>query len=248
MANLFPTLGINPSAFALVGMAAVLAGTVHAPLTATILLFEMTNDYPIILPLMFCDTEVLQAITVSEAVQVGSATIPDAVTLVEAADILSQARHHGLPVVNAVGNLVGILTVQDIEHINAADRETTTVGAACMRELLVAYPDESINDALQRMSQRDVGRLPVVDRNFPRRLVGVLRRMDVIHAYDIALTRRTTQRHQSQRIRLNATTPEKVDAMDVVVELNAPCVGKKWGKFSGLMKRSSPQCGVVIRS
>ena len=52
-AALFPGLGINPTAFALVGMAAVLAGTVHAPLTATILLFEMTSDYRIILPLMF---------------------------------------------------------------------------------------------------------------------------------------------------------------------------------------------------
>jgi CIC family chloride channel protein len=37
----------------MVGMAAVLAGSVHAPLTAVILLFEMTNDYRIILPLMF---------------------------------------------------------------------------------------------------------------------------------------------------------------------------------------------------
>lgn len=48
-----PALAVDPPAFAMVGMAAVLAGAVHAPLTATILLFEMTNDYRIILPLMF---------------------------------------------------------------------------------------------------------------------------------------------------------------------------------------------------
>lgn len=53
LAHWFPGLQIQPSAFALVGMAAVLAGTVHAPLTAILLLFEMTNDYRIILPLMF---------------------------------------------------------------------------------------------------------------------------------------------------------------------------------------------------
>jgi CIC family chloride channel protein len=52
--NLFlPGLSIIPGAFAMVGMAAVLAGSVHAPLTAVILLFEMTNDYRIILPVMF---------------------------------------------------------------------------------------------------------------------------------------------------------------------------------------------------
>lgn len=50
---LFPGLGIMPPAFAMVGMAAVLAGAVHAPLTAILLLFEMTHDYRIVLPLMF---------------------------------------------------------------------------------------------------------------------------------------------------------------------------------------------------
>ena len=48
-----PAFNITPAAFAMVGMAAVLAAAVHAPLTAIILLFEMTNDYRIILPLMF---------------------------------------------------------------------------------------------------------------------------------------------------------------------------------------------------
>jgi len=53
---LFPALYLAPSAFALVGMAAVLAGAVHAPLTAIILLFEMTGDYRIVLPLIFSTT------------------------------------------------------------------------------------------------------------------------------------------------------------------------------------------------
>ena len=50
---LMPTYAVVPAAFALVGMAAVLAGTVRAPLTAILLLFEMTGDYRIILPVMF---------------------------------------------------------------------------------------------------------------------------------------------------------------------------------------------------
>lgn len=51
--SLLPSMALSTAAFAMVGMAAVLAGAVHAPLTAIILLFEMTNDYRIILPLMF---------------------------------------------------------------------------------------------------------------------------------------------------------------------------------------------------
>lgn len=51
--ELFPALQLEPSAFSLVGMAAMLAGAIHAPLTAIIVMFEMTGDYHIILPLIF---------------------------------------------------------------------------------------------------------------------------------------------------------------------------------------------------
>ncbi len=42
----------HPGAYALVGMGALVAGTTHAPITAILIIFEMTNDYKIILPLM----------------------------------------------------------------------------------------------------------------------------------------------------------------------------------------------------
>lgn len=70
--TLFPTLEIVPAAFAMVGMAAVLAGAIHAPLTAILLLFEMTNDYRIILPLMFA---VVIASLVSRLIQKDSVYI-----------------------------------------------------------------------------------------------------------------------------------------------------------------------------
>ncbi|WP_430867300.1 chloride channel protein [Demequina aurantiaca] len=49
---LFPSLGINPGAYALVAMAAVFSGAARAPITAVIILFELTGEYSIILPLM----------------------------------------------------------------------------------------------------------------------------------------------------------------------------------------------------
>ena len=52
--SLFPTLEIIPEAFALVGMAGLVAGSAHAPLTAIMIVFEMTDDYALILPLMLC--------------------------------------------------------------------------------------------------------------------------------------------------------------------------------------------------
>jgi len=48
----FPSSISSPGAFSLVGMGAVVAGATHAPITAIIIIFELTNDYKIILPLM----------------------------------------------------------------------------------------------------------------------------------------------------------------------------------------------------
>ncbi len=45
-------LNLSPEAFALVGMAGLVAGSTHAPLTAIMIVFEMTSDYDLILPLM----------------------------------------------------------------------------------------------------------------------------------------------------------------------------------------------------
>ena len=52
LTGLFPDLGLRPEAYALVGMGAVVAASTSAPITGMLLVFEMTNDYEIVLPLM----------------------------------------------------------------------------------------------------------------------------------------------------------------------------------------------------
>jgi chloride channel protein, CIC family len=261
-ARIFPGLGINPEAFALVGMAALLAGAVHAPLTAIILLFEMSNDYHMILPLMFGvavslllsqrlqkdsvymmglarhgirlvrgrDVEVLDSIPVGEIMRTDVTPLPESTPLTDAANILAQTRHHGLPIVNRQGELVGILTVTDIDR--AVEQDRLTVAEACTQKVITTTPDQSLSAALRRMSAMGVGRLPVVDPENPRRLVGWLGRADVIRAYDVALTRRTTQRHQEHAVRLDAITPASVEVADIVVEKNSLMAGRKIGEIA----------------
>jgi len=50
--HLLPHFGLHPEAWALVGMAGLIAGTVHAPITAIFMVFEMTDDYNLVPPLM----------------------------------------------------------------------------------------------------------------------------------------------------------------------------------------------------
>lgn len=51
--TLFPMVTASPGAYSIVGMGAVVSATTHGPLAAILILFEMTGDYKIILPLMF---------------------------------------------------------------------------------------------------------------------------------------------------------------------------------------------------
>jgi CIC family chloride channel protein len=256
--RIFPGLNIQPAAFAMVGMSAVLAGSVHAPLTAIILLFEMTNDYRIILPLMFAvtislllsralqpesvyslgllrkgirldrgrDVDVLEGITVNEVMQREEEPLSESLPLLQAAQIMAQNRRHGLPVVDSSGRLVGILTLQDIDRNQSNDKAIKTVGEACTRLLLVAYPDESIGKALRKMSARDLGRLPVVARSDTRQLLGMLHRSDVVRAYEIASTRRAALRHRTHQVRLDAISPEAVNVTEMVVEAGSACEGQ----------------------
>jgi chloride channel protein, CIC family len=247
-ARLFPALGIAPPALAMVGMAAVLAGAVHAPLTAVILLFEMTNDYRIILPLLFAvavslaisrrlapdsvymlglarkgirlergrDVDVLDSLPVSQAMSKVAHTVLDTDTILEAGRAFERTHHHGMPVLDEHGRLVGVLTLQDLERAGGGDPEGILVGDVCTREVLTAYPDESIGSALRRMSVRDVGRLPVVERQHPRRLVGILTRADVIRAYDLAAVQRAAHRQTGGQVRLTAFSGATTEAFRVV--------------------------------
>jgi CIC family chloride channel protein len=53
--SLFPAVTANPGAYALVGMGAAFAGIIRTPLTSVIMIFEMTRDYAIIVPLMIAN-------------------------------------------------------------------------------------------------------------------------------------------------------------------------------------------------
>ena len=56
------------------------------------------------------------------------------------------------------------------------------------RKMVVTYPDETLEDALIKLVERDIGRLPVVERKDERKLVGLITRSDIVkaHAREVA--------------------------------------------------------------
>lgn len=259
LVGIFPGLNIIPGAFAMVSMAAVLAGAVHAPLTAVILLFEMTNDYRIILPLMFAvvvslftsqrlirysvytlglrrkgirlergrDVDVLETITVGEIMQPAPMVLSEAESAEHAAKIFIETRHHGLPVLNERGELAGILTTQDLSRVQDQDTSLLSVADICTAEIITAYPEETIGQALRRMGARDIGRMPVVSSNNTKQMVGWLRRPDLLRAYEVALTKRASERHRVHQVRLGAISGGNVQVFEFLIEEGSTCDGKE---------------------
>jgi CBS-domain-containing membrane protein len=74
----------------------------------------------------------------------------------------------------------------------AGDRpiEELTVENICTSQVLCTYADESLAEALKRMAARDLRQMPVVDRNQPKRVIGMVDRLAITTAYNTALTKR----------------------------------------------------------
>jgi len=87
-----------------------------------------------------------------------------------------------LPVVEN-GKLIGMMTRSDLlTALEQPEGAIMRVGDVCSRDLVVTYPDEVLYEAVERMLQNKVGRLPVVDRDDPTKLVGYLGRAEVLGA------------------------------------------------------------------
>jgi len=91
-----------------------------------------------------------------------------------------EARHQGFPVVAPDGALVGVLTAREV--LEGADPEQP-LASLLRRPPLVCFEDESLREAADRMVDAEVGRLPVVSRADPRRVVGMLTRSDLLDAH-----------------------------------------------------------------
>lgn len=218
---LFPAYIAPSGAYALVGMAAVFAGATRASFTAIIMLFEMTRNYTIILPLMIAvvistvisralnretiytrklmrrgvdlrqinKASPLKEITVGEAMTWDFPTVPPTMLVRDLVAKLRRTGHHGFPVVNEKDELVGVVTITDVEAaMTEGSRPDLTVKDIASRSVMVAYQDEYIHDVFVKLGSHDVGRIPVVDRRNPKRLLGVLRRHDVLTAYSKSVT------------------------------------------------------------
>jgi H+/Cl- antiporter ClcA len=134
------------------------------------------------------ETDVLQQVMVAETMDKEIPALAADTKIGELSDRISRhdpevTRHQGMLVTDATGKLAGLITRGDVMRALADDPSgNMTVLDAASRDLVVTYPDESLHAAAANMLRHNIGRLPVVDRNQPQRVVGYLGRSGIMAA------------------------------------------------------------------
>ncbi|MDD3813387.1 MAG: chloride channel protein [Desulfocapsaceae bacterium] len=215
-----PTMTADPGAYATVGIGTFLAASTHAPMTAIFLLFEMTGNYMIIVPIML--TSIIATIVakkfnedsidtvdftregidihegretaIMKSIRVGKAITEDVDFISEKANInhlleIFRMTKGGFyfPVVDDSGKMTGIVSMQDVKNIlHKAEEERVCylVGGICSRDVIMLTPDDSLYTAMQLFDIKGIEEIPVVEDLNNKWVVGMLKRRDVLAAYN----------------------------------------------------------------
>lgn len=268
-----PGLTAGPGTFATVGMAAVFAGAARAPFTAILIVFEMTDDYRLILPLMAAvivslivsehlypesiytvklarrgirlkrgrDIDVIEAVRVDEVMVKHPETIPATLPVSLLAGEFLRTGRHGFPVINSDGTLLGVVSLEDYRRATEQKKsppEDLTVREIATQSVVTAFPDETVGVIMRRMAPRDISRLPVVARNNPRQLVGVVRRNNIVRAYEVGALRREEARRRAEVIQEISDT--HANFVDIPLVIDSRAVGKT------IAELNLPQASVLV--
>ena len=166
------------------------------------------------------DRDVLDTVEVRD-VMTWVPAVEEVASVAEAARLMEDTGHHGVPVVNKNGKPVGIVTVIDLETVSLLDdSRDVPVRSIMTRPPITASPAMPVSAALARMASLGLGRLPVVDSS--GRLVGMFRRESVVRGYHYGLTRSTS--NELYRARVNLSTHRHADFFEVTIRDGSPAV------------------------
>jgi CIC family chloride channel protein len=222
---IFPQIYINPVDYALVGMGTVVSGVTLGPITAILIIFELTKDYRTIVPLLIScttsllmvkflygcsiyqtkllrrgirlvhglDANVLRTLQVKECMTSQVETIREDTALPEIIERAEVSTSPFLLVLDQRGELRGILTMADLRHdlrlAGGAVSGATTAADLMSPQTVSLTPEDSLETALELFEEKNFSCLPVVLPPEKKKVVGLLKREDLLRAYKQRLLR-----------------------------------------------------------
>ncbi len=213
--SLFPGVTAAPGAYALVGMGTAFAGIVRTPFTSVIMIFEMTRDYSVIVPLMisnmisFFISRTLQPEPIYEALALQEGVyLPTAESRAElAGPPVSEIMSSDPPLLSPDSDLESARRFLDEHKCNAwpvgegkyvcglitkREIETAMPSVKAVRDLLKtdSYPyvhtDHPLSFALEHMRNANIDVLPVVSRANIHEICGAITLTQILTGYGVA--------------------------------------------------------------
>ena len=205
----FNTLGfeLNLMAAASLGMAGFLSSVARTPITAVVMVFEMTGGYECILPLMLVsaiadltaeklnhkpiyaklvvnqyknsNVNISDRVLVKDLMTSGVKKFKDDVSIHAILDVMNKEKHNAYPVVDKKRRLEGIITKSDIEDVLVdSDMETINAERIIDTNPVTVKPDEDLYTAYYRLHENSTEWAVVVNEN--KEVLGIITRKDIL--------------------------------------------------------------------
>jgi CIC family chloride channel protein len=225
--HFFPSITADPGAYATVGVGSFLASVTHAPLTGIFLLFEMTGNYEIIIPVMIAsiigalvskvinydsidtvelsrkgidlhggkELAIMTSIKVREVMDTSFQTIHEDKDLNDLTELILMGKNFYFPVVDDDVKLKGIISLQDIKGALFEEdlRDIVKVGNASSKKVFTLKPSDDLQKAVELLTKRDIKEIPVVSEDDDKVVIGMLRRDDIMGAYQKEVLKRKVE-------------------------------------------------------
>ncbi len=139
------------------------------------------------------DMDIMQGVKVSEVMKSKPVTIHKDRPFSELMALFQENNLLGFPVLCDDKKLWGIVTLQDVHRAQSEENFSSKglkVADIAVEDAITVFPDEPIWLAIQKMSPRDLARLPVVSRDGSNTLCGLISRSDILRAYDVGIVRK----------------------------------------------------------
>jgi len=215
--KLFSFAGVNPLALIIVGMSSFHTATTKTPIASMILVLEMVGFPNLIIPIILSNvaafivsmdfslysgqlqskevilrrriqyTDVLETLNVKEAMETTYVSVKEDERLKDTFSLLYLHKISSLLVVDNKNELAGIISASDFQR--GFSKGSNLISDEMTRNLYVAHPEESLRDAFDRLTTNAIECMPVVTKNEPKKILGIVAFRDIEHRYETELTK-----------------------------------------------------------
>lgn len=225
--DIFPTYSESSGAYALVACGALTAASLQAPMTTILMVFELSGDYHIMVPLMAACivatlvkrafgsaslfTEVLEergvdmawglerawmrSVKVKQIPWLSIPSVSEQARVEELKRIYVSSGKGCVQVVDGEGLMVGIVTFSDLQRwlLDPSLDQVAVAGEVANRHVQTISEQGSLLEAIRMLDRESYEQMPVVAKDNPRKVLGVLSRNAVFSTYHKLIVKRGEQ-------------------------------------------------------